>query len=77
MVYAFTELMDGNRYAIIWEIIKVVFGIGIIFYLGDWFGATAFLPWINIVLVVYFVLSVIITAWLSLIKEKKQVQVSL
>ncbi len=69
MVYAFTELMDGNRYAIIWEIIKAVFGIGIIFYLGDWFGATAFLPWINIVLVVYFVLSVIITAFLSFNKH--------
>ena len=65
MVYAFTELMDGNRYAFVWEIVKAATGIGLIVYLGDWFGANAFLPWVSTVLIAYFVLSVAVTAWLS------------
>lgn len=65
MVYAFTELMDGNRYAIAWEIAKAAIGIGIIFYLGDWFGANAFLPWVSKALIGYFLLSVAVTTWLS------------
>ena len=65
MVYAFTELMDGNRYALVWEIVKAATGIGLIVYLGDWFGANVFLPWVSTVLIAYFVLSVAVTAWLS------------
>jgi hypothetical protein len=71
MVYAFTELMDGNRYAIVWETVKAALGIGVIFYLGDWFGANAFLPWVSNVLIGYFVLSVGVTGWLSFLKEKE------
>ena len=69
MVYAFTELMDGNRYAIVWEVLKASMGISLIFYLGDWFGANAFLPWVSNVLIAYFVISVGITAWLAFNKH--------
>ena len=77
MVYAFTELMDGNRSAIVWEIVKAIFGIGIIFYLGDWFGANKFLPWISYVLIFYFVLSVAITSWLALSTKKENTELSM
>lgn len=70
-VYAYSELMDGNRYAILWEVLKATAGIGIIFYLGDWFGANAFLPWVSNVLIGYFVLSVGVAGWLSFSKEKE------
>ena len=62
-VYAYTELMDGNKYAVIWEMLKSVAGIVIVFYTSDWFGAGFFLPGIKYLLVGYFVLSVIVTAW--------------
>ena len=77
MVYAFTELMDGNKSAIVWEIVKAIFGIGIIFYLGDWFGANKFLPWISYVLIFYFVLSVAITSWLALSTKKENTELSM
>jgi sterol desaturase/sphingolipid hydroxylase (fatty acid hydroxylase superfamily) len=70
MVYAFTELMDGNRYAIVWETVKAALGIGVIFYLGDWFGANAFLPWVSNVMIVSFVLSFGVPGWLSFLKDK-------
>ena len=65
MVYAFTELMDGSKYAILWALLNSIAGIGIIFYLGDWFGASKFIRGIKYVMISYFVFSVIITAWLS------------
>ncbi len=71
MVYAFTELMDGNKYAIVWEALKAVLGIGLIFYSGDWFGANAFFPWISNVLIGYFILSVAVTGWLAFAPEKE------
>ena len=65
MVYAFTELMDGSKYAILWALLNSIAGIAIIFYLGDWFGASKFIPGIKYGMICYFVFSVIITAWLS------------
>ena len=64
-VYAFTELMDINKYAIVWEILKAILGIYIIISSGDWFGSNKFYPGINTVLVAYFLLSIAVSAWLS------------
>ena len=64
-VYAFTELMDKNRHAIIWEFVRCILGIGIMYYYGDWFGASAFVPGIKYILAGYFIFSVAITFWLS------------
>ena len=62
-VYAFTELMNRNKYAMAWELFKNIVGIGIIYYYGDWFGAGKSLPWINVALITYFIISSIVTGW--------------
>jgi sterol desaturase/sphingolipid hydroxylase (fatty acid hydroxylase superfamily) len=62
-VYSFTELMDRNRYAIVWEILKNAFGIAIIYRQGDWFGAGNFLPWISYILIAYFIISTVVCSW--------------
>ena len=64
-VYAFTELMDRNKYAIVWEILKAVLGIYIIISLGDWFGFNKFYPGIGSILIAYFLLSIAVSAWLT------------
>ena len=70
-VYALTDLMDGNRYAFAWEWLKCGAGLGIIFYTGDWFGATVFLSWIKYLLITYFILSAISATWLALRKAEQ------
>ncbi len=75
-VYAYSELMDGNRYALFWELLKAAIGIGLIFYLGDWFGANVFYSWISNVLIAYFILSAGVTGWLMFSKEKGTSQVT-
>jgi len=62
-VYALTELMDGNRYSIAWETGKSILGIGILYQTGDWFGAGNVLVGIKYVLLVYFIASLLGTAW--------------
>jgi len=64
-VYALTELMDGNRFAPAWEMAKTLLGIGILYKTGDWFGAGNWLVWIKYVLLAYFVVSLVATAWYS------------
>jgi sterol desaturase/sphingolipid hydroxylase (fatty acid hydroxylase superfamily) len=76
-VYAFTELMDRNPYAILWESLKNVFALGIIYYYGDWFGASQFIPWINYVLIAYFITAAIVTGWFAYIHYKEDRQLSI
>ncbi len=71
-VYAYTELMDGSKYAFVWEVLKAAIGIAVIFTLGDWFGAGKISPWISYVLITYFVLSVAVTGWLAFVTGKEE-----
>jgi hypothetical protein len=74
-VYAFTELMNKNKYALGWEFIKSAFGIGMIVYYGNWFGADKYMPWINVVLIIYFIVAFLITAWFVLVDFKKNTSI--
>jgi sterol desaturase/sphingolipid hydroxylase (fatty acid hydroxylase superfamily) len=69
-VYAYSELMDRNRYALFWEIIKNIFGLSIIYKTGDWFGASAFFPGINFSIIAWFIVSTLVTTWFVFIEFK-------
>jgi sterol desaturase/sphingolipid hydroxylase (fatty acid hydroxylase superfamily) len=77
-VYAYTELMDRNPYAIFWEALKNIYALAIIFYYGDWFGASHYLSWITYVLIAYFITATVVTAWFVYMhyKEDRQLSVS-
>lgn len=62
-VYAYTDLMDRNSSAIVWETIKNLFGIGIILYTNDWFGISKWNFPVHYILVAYFILSTAVTGW--------------
>lgn len=65
-VYAYTDLMDRNRFAIVWESVRSVTGIAIILFYGDWFGVSQWHYAIKYILIAYFALSIIITSMFSL-----------
>ena len=69
-VYAFAELMDGNKYAPVWDLIKSIFGIALIFLMGDWFGSNKFSAAISYALLEYFALSFFVTLWMMQQKSK-------
>jgi sterol desaturase/sphingolipid hydroxylase (fatty acid hydroxylase superfamily) len=65
VVYATTELMDGNPYAAIYELIKNIYGAALIGYYQDWFGISGVLPWALPILVAYLFASNIVTGVLA------------
>ncbi len=64
-VYAYTELLDNSGQAWMWELVKNLLGIYIIFQQGDWFDASSLVPFISYFLVAYFVTSSIVSFVLS------------
>ena len=69
-VYAYTELMDGNPNAWIWELAKTTLGMGIIFYLGDWFGINQYTDYFNFVFIPYFLISFSATLYFTFGESK-------
>ncbi|MBC7850044.1 MAG: sterol desaturase family protein [Chitinophagaceae bacterium] len=76
-VYAFTDLMDRNRSAIFWEILKNCCGLAIIFYSGDWFAVNTIHASIKYIISGYMIFSSFMTAWFVLhhLKEDQLIMV--
>lgn len=70
-VYALTELMDRNQYAIVWEALRSGLGIYFLYTQDDWFGANSYLSSAKYILGVYFILSIVVTGWF-VIKHKRE-----
>src|SRR5258708_36103348 len=64
-IYAYTELLDKNKYAFAWELAKNVLGGYLILKNGGWFGADTLLPYVTMELRFYFVVSTIVTAYFA------------
>ncbi|MEO7394178.1 MAG: sterol desaturase family protein [Chitinophagaceae bacterium] len=74
-VYALTDMMDRNQYAIVWEAIRSGLGLGFLYMQDDWFGASTYLSSIKYIAGAYFILSIIITGWFVIKHRKEDVQV--
>jgi sterol desaturase/sphingolipid hydroxylase (fatty acid hydroxylase superfamily) len=70
-VYSYTEQMDKNPLSAFWEIGKNLFGFGLIWYYGDWFGMSQMLPAGKYIVMSYFVLSSVVALWLTTYEFKE------
>ncbi len=70
-VFAYTELMDRNPYAWMWEGVKNAIGLWLI-YQTDWFGMSTSLPWATFVLAGYFLASTLIVWMFSKLEIEKE-----
>lgn len=70
-VYSLTELMDRNRYAAVWELLRCGLGIYILFSQEDWFGASQWLSSVQYILAGYFIVSALVSAWFA-VKHHKE-----
>ena len=78
-VYAYTELMDRSPYAIAWEAMKNILGIVVIYQQGDWFGISQLNPFLNNIIIAYFILATLATGWFVYLhwKEDQQMAVNI
>lgn len=58
MIYSYSALMDKEKEAIWIELAKSVFGLGIVYWTGDWFYLDELIPGGTIIMSVYLVISV-------------------
>lgn len=77
-VYALTELMDRNPLAFIWELVKNLLGLTIVYAQQDWFAASSLWRGIPLLVAAYFCFASLYTGWINYqqIKEDRQWLVS-
>lgn len=74
-VFAYTELMDRHKYAMYIEIGKSMIGLGLIYYMGDWFGASATaVPWFTYLVAGYLVISAVVAGYFAISEISKDHQ---
>ena len=76
-VYALTELMDRNQYAIVWEVIRCGVGLAFVYQQQDWFGASVYFPSTKYLLAGYFFVSILVTQWFVMKHKKEDVTLNL
>lgn len=54
-IFAYTSLMDYSVLAIPFEVMKFGLGLGLIYFLGGWYGIDSFLPYGTILLIIYLI----------------------
>jgi alkylglycerol monooxygenase len=74
-VYALTELMDRNQYAIVWEALRCGLGLYFLYIQNDWFGASTYLASIKYILTAYFILSFVVAGWFVVKHSKEDARV--
>lgn len=65
MVYSFTELLDKNKNAYLWELVKNLLGAYLIWQNAGWFGLDALLPYGSLIVALYLGISTVVVIYLS------------
>jgi sterol desaturase/sphingolipid hydroxylase (fatty acid hydroxylase superfamily) len=56
-IYSYTELMDESRFSAYWETVRFLFGLGILYYFGDWFGLNSVFAAGSSIIIAYLLVS--------------------
>lgn len=64
-VYAYSELLDKNRYAYLWEFAKNLLGVYLIWKNGSWFGVDSLLPFGTAIIAFYLGVSTVASTYFS------------
>lgn len=72
-VYAYSELMDRNKNATLWETIKNIVGVAIILQTGDWFGVAQLFEPAKYFILGYFIFSNFVTGWFAVKHSKEDI----
>ncbi|MEM9324491.1 MAG: sterol desaturase family protein [Bacteroidota bacterium] len=64
-IFSYTTLMDRHRWAIAVEMVRVVFGAGIVAWQGDWFSLGTLVPFGSQLVLAYFATSLVLTFYFT------------
>ncbi len=69
-IFAYTTLMDGHRYALPAELFKLGTGIILLYAINDWAAVSSALPAMNIILIVYLIISLGMTLYFTYFEQR-------
>ncbi len=72
-IFGYTTLMDNHKLALPAEIIKLVFGLGLVYKMGGWFMMDNYFGGATIIMIAYFIISVLISYYLLYIEKTEQI----
>lgn len=70
-VYSYSELMDKSNYASLYESIRFLFAIAIVYLTGSWFKIDDFIPFGTTIVMGYLTLSLLISMYFNFIEFKQ------
>lgn len=70
-VYSYSELMDKNKYAFVYEGIRYVFAIAIVYLTGSWFKIDDVIPYGTIIVMGYLTLCLLISIYFVTVEFKE------
>lgn len=73
-IYSYTELMDKNKLAIVWETIRYTYAIALIYLLKGWFGIDTLIPMGTFIVIAYLTLSLIVSIYFVTAEFKSEKQ---
>ena len=73
-VFCYTTLMDKDKYAWLFEIVRCIIAIIIINYYGAWFTLDNFLPFGTTMVMLYFILSAAVSIAFEILEFKRDMQ---
>jgi sterol desaturase/sphingolipid hydroxylase (fatty acid hydroxylase superfamily) len=73
-IFAYTTLMDGSKYAVITELIKVLSGFSLLYWQGGWYGIDNVVSYGSILVATYLTLSMLMAIYFE-IKELKPLRI--
>lgn len=73
-IYSYTELMDKNKLAIVWETIRYTYAIALIYLLKGWFGIDTVIPMGTFIVIAYLTLSLIVSIYFVTAEFKSEKQ---
>ncbi len=71
-IYGYSSLMDRSRVAVFIEVARGLFGIGLIVYTGGWFGLDSLLPFGKLLMVVYFMVTIISGIYFTYFEKEEE-----
>lgn len=71
-IYAYTELMDKNPNAWLWQLASSASGVGILYYYKDWFGINQQLGNLNLAFITYFLLSAAVACYFCITEPRQK-----
>lgn len=73
-IFGFTSVMDRKTWSMYWELARSLFGLGILYVQGDWFGLNAFGVNAWLWMAFYFGLNALWVAYFCLFEFRKSVE---